>query len=327
MKYSEVLNRYVNTGLPIPEEQYNLLSPSLQKSYKRMRGVVGYEDWEFKFLTDDERIKFIEKKGKELNNHEVEYLLEYSKDKDLIATKIIDTIGREYPNSLYGYVIKQILDYSVNKDDIIKKIIEVKNIHLNFDNITLLLQYSSNKNDIATKIIEIIGDKLNLNIIRPFLNHLRAPVNVDLIDMDDLITKIIKAKGGELTKDEKFFLRLFSRKKYDIIIKIIEIRGEELTDEDIIELLIEAITLKNERDLILTKIIETKGKKLNYEPIVFLLSISNDKELIKKTLLQNGVDYKLINNVIIENDLPIPLIPDNYQEMLNEIRRIKQIMG
>jgi hypothetical protein len=145
--------------------------------------------------------------------------------------------------------------------------------------------------------------------------------------MDDLITKIIKVKSGELTKDEKLYLLLFSRKKYDIIIKIIEIRGEELTDEDILELLIEAITLKNERDLILTKIIETKGKKLNYEPIVFLLSISNDKELIKKTLLQNGVDYKLINNVIIENDLPIPLIPDNYQSMLNEIKRIKEIMG
>jgi len=326
MKYSEVLNRYVNTGLEIPEEQYNLLSPSLQKSYKRMRGVVGYKDWEWKYLTDDERINYIQTKGNKLKNDDIYYLLEYSKDKDLIAIKIIDAKGREYPNSLYGYVIKKILDYSVNKDDIIKKIIEVENIHLNVDNITLLLQYSSNKNDIATKIIEIIGDKLNLNIILPFLNHLRAPVNVDLIDMDDLITKIIKAKGGELTKDEKFSLLLFSRKKYDIIIKIIEIRGEELTDEDIFELLIDAITLKNERDLILTKIIETKGKKLNYQPILFLLSISNDKELIKKTLLQNGVDYKLINNVIIENDLPIPLIPDNYQEMLNEIRRIKEIM-
>ena len=61
--------------------------------------------------------------------------------------------------------------------------------------------------------------------------------------------------------------------------------------------------------------------------IYYLLLYSKDKELIKKTLLQNGVDYKLINDVIIHNvDENISLIPDNYQEMLNEIRRIKEIM-
>ena len=50
MKHSEVLSRYVNTGQRIPEKQYNRLSPSLKKSYFRMRGVVGYEEWEYKFF-------------------------------------------------------------------------------------------------------------------------------------------------------------------------------------------------------------------------------------------------------------------------------------
>jgi hypothetical protein len=51
-----------------------------------------------------------------------------------------------------------------------------------------------------------------------------------------------------------------------------------------------------------------------------------DKELIKKLLLQNGVDYNLINKSIKDNGIDIPLIPDNYKEMLQEIKRIKQIM-
>ena len=78
------------------------------------------------------------------------------------------------------------------------------------------------------------------------------------------------------------------------------------------------------------KIIETKGEKLDGGEIFTLLKRSENKELIKKTLLQNGVDYKLINDVINGYNknfhLNIPLIPDNYQSMLQEIKRIKEIM-
>ena len=357
MKHSEVLSRYVNTGIEIPEEQYERLTTVLKKSYLRIRRVAGnYSRWELKYINDDEKINYIGRKGKELDIKDLRYLisissnkdnfitkiidvkgvelkreydvyvslLEYSENKDDIATKIIEAMGKEYPNSLYGYVIKNFLDYSVNKDDIIKKIIEVKNIHLNDDNIILLLQYSSNKNDTATKIIEIIGPKLNLNIIRPFLHYLSAPVNVDLIDMDDLITKIIKVKGEELDYDEFKYLLRYSSNKNDIRIKVIEAKGDKLSDEDIIDLLISTL-YKNIIDIPI-KIIEVKGEKLNYEQISLLLSLPKDKELIKKTLLQNGVDYKLINDVITNDNIDTPLIPDNYQSMLNEIRRIKEIM-
>jgi hypothetical protein len=219
MKHSEVLKRYVNTGSQIPEKQYERLSQSLQTSYMRMRGVVGYEDWEFKILSDDERIRFIEKKGKKLISNDVENLLKHSKNKDLIATKIIDVIGKEFN----PYLIESLVKFTTD--------------------------------NIAVKIIYLKGEKLPLYEINKLLKH------------------------------------------------------------------------SKNKDLIATKIIEVKGKELDYYDIRDLLKYSENKELIKKTLLQNGFDYKLINDVISRGNIDTPLIPDNYQEMLNEIRRIKQIMG
>jgi hypothetical protein len=221
MKHSEVLSRYVNTGVQIPEKQYNRLSPSLKKSYVRIRNVSGYKNWEFKLLNDDEKINYVGIKGK----------------------------------NIYEQDIKFILKYSVNKDDIATKIIEKKGEKLNSEDIYILLEYSDNKDDIATKIIDVKGEKLNYN-------------NIDI-------------------------LFTYSFNKYDIATKIIEKKGEKLNDSDI-----------------------------NF----LLISFSKDKEFIKKRLLQNGVDYKLINDVISRYNFVTPLIPDNYQSMLNEIKRIKEIM-
>ena len=96
MKHSEVLNRYVNTGSQIPEKQYNQLSPSLKKSYMRMREIVGYQGWEFYFLTDDKRIKYIESKsGKIWDEIEVYSLLYYSEDKELIKKLLLQN-GVDY---------------------------------------------------------------------------------------------------------------------------------------------------------------------------------------------------------------------------------------
>jgi hypothetical protein len=232
MKYSEVLSRYVNTGTQIPEEQYDRLTPSLKKSYMRMRSVAGYDGWEFKILTDDERIKFIEKKGKELDGDEIYLLLEYSKDKDLIITKIIKV-----------------------KDSTTLHFFDMSVIDNGLGAVEFLLYYSNNKDLIATKIIEKIGYELNNGEI---YNLLKYSVN-----KDDIAIKIINEKYDEI---------IFNEYKY-------------------------------------------------------LLEYSKDKELIKKLLLQNGVDYKEINYKITNYKIDTPLIPDNYQEMLNEIRRIKQIMG
>jgi hypothetical protein len=196
MKHSEVLSRYVNTGKHIPEKQYNRISSSLQRSYKRKKfNDNNLYEWEFKLLNDNERIDYIEKKGEQLSQYDMSNLLEHSKNKDLISTKII----------------------------------------------------------------EIRGEKLNEN--------------------------------------ETFILLKHSENKDDIAIKIILLKYSDNKD-----------------------ITETR-----YE-LSLLLSFPKNKELIKKILLQNGVYHGLINNVIKSYKINTPLIPDNYQSMLNEIRRIKEIM-
>jgi oligoribonuclease NrnB/cAMP/cGMP phosphodiesterase (DHH superfamily) len=252
MKHSEVLSRYVNTGESIPEKQFNRLTPVLKKSYLRTRGIAGYFEWEFKIISDNQKINYIETKGVKLT---------------------------------YDNDIKYLLIYSVNKDDIATKIIQAKGEKLYYKDIELLLEYSENKDDIETKIIQAIGEKLS---------------NYDII-----------------------FLFLKSDNNDNTARKIIEIIGEKLETIHILKLM----TILNYRGDIATKIIKTKGNKLNYSDVtILLIHAKMDKELIKKLFLQNGVDYNLINKSIKDHGIDTPLIPDNYQSMLQEIKRIKQIM-
>ena len=262
MKHSEVLNRYVNTGSQIPEEQYNLLSVSLQKSYKRMREIVGYDGWEFKILTDDERIKYIEKKGEELDYDDIEYLLYYSKDKDNIAIKIIDAKDKE----------------------------------LNYKDVKKLFKYSKDKYNIAIKIIETLNE-IDDNVISDLVSDFYQS---DI--KDNIIKKIIE-----------------NNKKI-----------KEMSSNKIVHFLRHSQNI----DDVAIKIIETIDKKyFSIYNIKYLFIFTENKELIKNLLLQNGVDYKLINTAIRDYNFEkdgisyIEPIPDNYQETLNEIRRIKQIMG
>ena len=196
MKHSEVLSRYVNTGKHIPEKQYNRISSSLQRSYKRKKfNDNNLYEWEFKLLNDNERIDYIEKKGEQLSQYDMSNLLEHSKNIDLISTKIIEIRGEK----------------------------------LNENETFILLQHSENKDDIAIKII------------------------------------LLKYSDNKDITETRYELSL-------------------------------------------------------------LLFFPKNKELIKKILLQYGVYYSLINNVIKSYKINTPLIPDNYQSMLNEIKRIKEIM-
>ena len=195
MKHSEVLKRYVNTGSQIPEKQYKLLSQSLQKSYMRMRGVVEYKDWEFYFLTDDEKIKYIESKGGKIwSEIEVYSLLYYSEDKDLIATKIIDVIGDKLNSDHIFRLVKQ----SKNRYDIITKIINVKGGELDYNDMFNLIQYSQDKDLIATKIIDVKGEEL-------------TPHDVDTLlkfTTDNIAIKIIQTKGNKLKNDDIYYLNI-----------------------------------------------------------------------------------------------------------------------
>jgi hypothetical protein len=321
MKHSEVLSRYVNTGIGIPEEQFDRLSKSLQKSYLRIRGVVGdYSHWELKYINDNQRINYIREKGKWLDNNYIEDLIKYSDNKDDIAIRIIDGMGESILSILSNLIINSLTNHSENKDDIITKIIQSKSGSLYSYDIPLLLKYSINKDDIATKIIQAIGEKLDYVSIEYILKDFE---NVN----DHIAIKIIETLGEKLISNDIECLLNFSDNVNDnVTIKIIETKGEKLDRTDLSWLLRESKDI----DKTAIKIIETKGEKLDGGEIFTLLKRSKNKELMKKTLLQNDVDYKLINDVINgynkNFNLNIPLIPDNYQSMLQEIRRIKEIM-
>jgi hypothetical protein len=308
MKHSEVLNRYVNTGSRISEKQYSRLSPSLKKSYLRMRGVAGYERWEFKTLSDDEKIKFIETNGTEgLLSDDLEYLYQFSKNKDYYISKVIYIIGEE----LSEYDIEFLLDYSDNKDDIISKIINAKGDGLTDYDTYKLIPYSD---EIAIKYIEKKGEELDRYDIEIILNSTKTKYNI--------AKKIIEVKGKKLdTEDIKNLLNISQDdyNKDEIATKIIETQGIELNNWGIYLLLASSKETNN----IAIKIIKSKGEKLEYDDIVYLFKFSQNRESLKKPLLQQGIDYELINRVIIFNDFGVKKIPDNYQKTLNEIKRIK----
>ena len=326
-----IATKIIELGKPISWEEYIKLSPLIQKSYLRMRGVVGYYGWEFKILSDDERIKFIEKKGEELESREVHSLLGYSNDKDLIVTKIIDAKGEK----LNINDITKLLDYSQNKDNIAIKIINLKSKELDEYLIRNLLYYSENKDDIAIKIIETKGKR--------FDNDSEINLLLDYSQNKDLIaTKIIEG-GSQIPEKQYNTLSQSFQKSYKRMRGVHGYYGWEfkiLSDDEKIEFvekqedkrieIKDLLDYSQNKDLIATKIIQVKGEKLSGLDIMELFKNSEDKELIKKTLSQNGVNYERINNVIDRYNknynFDIPLIPDNYQSMLNEIRRIKEIM-
>jgi hypothetical protein len=263
-------------------------------------------------------IKIIDLKGKELNTQDVEHLLKRSTDKDLIATKIIDLKG----DKLKSGEIYRLLEYSTDKEIITTKIIEIKGEKLTDENIQYLLSYLGipyirsliDIDILIKKIIDLKGKEISSMDISYLLDY--------STDKDLIVAKIIDLKGKKLNSQEISFLLHYSTDKSPISIKIIDLKGKELDSEDVRYLLI----YSEDKDLIVAKIIDLKGKELSSSDINNLLYFSKDKELIKKTLLQKGVDYKLINVMIKVNKIKTPLIPDNYQEMLNEIKRIKEII-
>ena len=252
-------------------------------------------------------------------------ILNNSKDKEQTAIEIIEMKG----DDLNSFEIMRILNYFtipdkeglMNIDVLIRKIIEIKGEKLENDIIKYLLQYSVNKDDIVTKIFETKGYKLNYYNIEELLKY--------SVNKDDIVTKIIDTKGEKLKYIDIEKLLYYSEKKDDIITKIINAKGEKLNDDDINYLL----KYSDNKDDNATKIINIKGEKISGGEIYSLFFYSKDKEVIKKLLLQNGVNYERINDVIQmynDNDTPyhlrIRLIPDNYQSMLQEIRKIKEIM-
>ena len=189
--------------------------------------------------------------------------------------------------SIHGY---KDWEFGILTDDEKINYVEKKGESLSNNLIFTLLKDSKSKEFIVKKIIEKLGNKSLSGIIDDI--H-----GIDFIlgyseNQDDIVTKIIEKKGKNLIHNDMNYL-----------IKNLE-----------------------DKDDFAKKIINIKGKDLENKEVYSLLRYSKDKELIKKLLLQNGVDYRKINLEITNLSLDIPLIPDNYQSMIQEIRRIKEIM-
>ena len=268
--------------------------------------------------------------GDKLDVTDIHYLLDYSKDKDLIVTKIIDVKGDKLDVNDIHYLLK----YSKNNLINTKKIISFGHMisEERYTQLVPLLQkyykrirgvvgdYSHWEFKYLTdgeriKYIETKGDKLYFDDIFNLIEYSK--------DKDLIATKIIEVKGEKLISDD--IQVLLKNKSYKMVIKIIETLGVKVSLNDLNTLFLQTFDTEY-KDRIATKIIEIYGENLNYNTIVLLVALSNDIELIKKKLLQKGIDYKLINDVITKHKIDTPLIPYNYQSMLQEIRRIKEIM-
>ena len=193
------------------------------------------------------------------------------------------------------YEIKYTLQYSDNKDDMISKIFEKKGKTLTYNEASLLLNNSNNKYEISIRIIETL-DQIDDDMISILLSYVPNSIN-----QENLLSKIIENNKKMVDMDEEkiiFFIR-HSQNADDIALKIIQLIDKQY---------------------------------FNKHNIKYLFIYPENKELIKKLLLQKGIDYELINKVITQYNFEkdgvshIELIPDNYQSMLNEIRRIKEIM-
>ena len=318
-KYHDILLQHIlnklenepifrNFIIAIPEKYHDILLNHLSKKGDKLNKN------EIDFINN---LKFFKKFG----DFDIFKIFNNSKDKKQTTIEIIEMKG----DSLDSYDIKYMLsDLTKSGDEdfidiLVIKIIDLKGEKLNSDDIKVILLYSSYKDSnyidsIIIKIIEKIGDKLDLFDITTLFNY---SVNKDFI-----LSKIIERKGKYTDKYEIGHILDLSNNKDNIAMKLIEFTGKDLG-----YLLIYS---DNKDDNVSKKIIEVMGEELTDNQVYTLFRQSKDKELIKKLLLQKGVDYKLINNVIDiynkTNNFDMPLIPDNYQSMLQEIRRIKEII-
>ena len=257
------------------------------------------------------------------NNIELHHILNMIENEGLDGDFIIK-IPEKYQDYILNHLSKK--GDKLNYDE--KDFIYIVGLYRKFGDINIfkILNNSKDKEQTALELIEMKGDDLTPIDIVHVLNYFTIPDNKGLVNIDVLIKKIIEVKGEKLEIDDIKYLFRYSVNKDDIVTKIIEIIGEKINSEKINSENLYLLQFLDNKYDIATKFIESKGKELKRNDLENLFKYLQNKELVKKLLLQNGVYHKLINNVISYYKIDTPLIPDNYQSMLQEIRRIKEIM-
>jgi len=153
MTNKDLIKQYVDTGILIPEYQFNQLSNNLKTTYLRKRGIVGnLIDYEIIMLPDDVRTKYIKK----LKSNGIFNLLYYSKEPDKIKDILLSTEG--FINNLDSYGIRYLLMYSKEPEKIMNILGNKGIVYINkldFYEISLLLKNSN----FPEKIMNILGNK------------------------------------------------------------------------------------------------------------------------------------------------------------------------
>ena len=88
MTSKDLIQQYVDTGISVPEYQFNQLNNNLRTTYLRKRGIVGkLVDYEFFMLPDDGRTKYINN----LDSDGISNLLKNSKERDRIINILLSS--------------------------------------------------------------------------------------------------------------------------------------------------------------------------------------------------------------------------------------------
>jgi aspartate carbamoyltransferase regulatory subunit len=291
MTYYDLLKQYISTGYPLNKRQFDKINKDgqLLNSYFYSRDKLIYID---KYDLKKYEVDFIENNPKYFSKFKPYNLirfLEYSKNPDVIANRIINTIGYTLNNLDIYYILK----YSIKKDFFIEKILNLKNYELNDNNIYPLIEYSSNRYLTAKDIIKLKGNKLNINDIYAIL-YLFTNFLFSFSDADKLSALIIKEKGNDLNLNEMIFLIESSQNPDNIAKLIINEPSIGLSYYEIYAILEKTKNTDEIAELIINQFSPFTILTLDPYIINALIVFSKNKEHIKNLLIQAGVDREKI---------------------------------
>ena len=153
MTSKDLIQQYVDTGISIPEYQFNQLNNNLRTTYLRKRLMVGMlVDYEILMLPNDVRTDYINK----LEDKRIIFLLRYSKEPDR-TINILGNRGIEFINNLDSDGIGNLLHHSNETDKIINILLSTEGFINNLDSNGIgNLLYNSKEPE---KIMNILGNK------------------------------------------------------------------------------------------------------------------------------------------------------------------------
>ncbi len=241
MTNKDVLKQYCNTGVRIPEYQFNRLNKSLMNTYlrKRIMNTFDLEEYEYIYLNDTQKYEYLEDKLKQdkfLNY--IEFINAPNSFKpnyiDMLVNGIVDIVDDfQDKESAFKYnditiEILKLMPYNINinVDDIIVMFLKNKEFQekIGIDTIRKLIERCTDIN----KLIPLLGENLNKYLfkldsqnIKDLLTYSKNPENIlKIIDIKKLTDDDL---GYDLiymffhAKNPKLILKIFGEKLESLI--------------------------------------------------------------------------------------------------------------